>query len=199
VAQNGHLPKSSLRPIAGGGSLEPKAAAAWNAMAARIYKQTGHKIAPNGPDSSYRSYSRQVYWRNWWCARGLCGNAAIPGTSNHGLGLAVDTDDAALVNQYGAQFGWQKRWSDAAHEWWHFRYASGHYSGPDPGPNYKGAKPKWWKKSGKRLAAARARRRAKRQRRREAKHPKRRAALHREIQKLSAKIKRIIRRRKKAG
>jgi hypothetical protein len=138
---NGRLPDSALRPIAGGGRLEPKAAAAWNAMAAHIYKVRGIKIAPNGPDSSYRSYERQVWWRNYWCSQGKCENAAVPGTSNHGWGLAVDTDDHALVNQYGAPFGWQKAWSDAPSEAWHFRYQAGHYSGKDPGPDYQATHP----------------------------------------------------------
>lgn len=142
MATNGNLSSSSLRPIAGGGQLEPRAAAAWNAMAAYIYDKTGYKIAPNGPDSSYRSYNRQVYWRNYWCSRGACGNAAVPGTSNHGWGLAVDTDDHALVNEYGAEFGWQKAWSDAAHEPWHFKYASGHYNGENPGPDYNATDPR---------------------------------------------------------
>lgn len=146
---NGRLPDSALSPIAGGGRLEHKAAAAWNALAAHIYAKTGHKIAPNGPDSSYRTYDRQVYWRNYWCGRGLCGNAAVPGTSNHGWGLAVDTDDAALINKYGAPFGWQKKWSDAAHEWWHFKYAPGHYSGDDPGPDYRATDPVVEKLKGK--------------------------------------------------
>jgi hypothetical protein len=33
---------------------------------------------------------------------------------------------AALINQYGAEYGWQKRWSDAPSEWWHFKYAPEH-------------------------------------------------------------------------
>jgi len=28
-----------------------------------------------------------------------------------------------MINRYGAEFGWQKRWSDAPSEWWHFKYA----------------------------------------------------------------------------
>ena len=67
---NGQIPLSALKPIAGGGYLEANAAAAWNAMAAHIYKETGVRIAPAGPDSSYRPYARQVYWRNYWCASG---------------------------------------------------------------------------------------------------------------------------------
>lgn len=110
---NGAIPQSALRPVAGGGYLAPEAAAAWNALAAHVYRELGVKIAPNGPDSTYRSLARQQYWRDYWCSRGLCGNAAIVGTSNHGLGLAVDTDDHYLLERYGAPFGYQKAWSDA--------------------------------------------------------------------------------------
>lgn len=141
MATNGRLPAPALSPIAGGGKLEHKAAAGWNAMAAHIFKKTGTKIAPKGPDSSYRTYNRQVYWRNYWCGQGACENAAIPGTSNHGWGLAVDTNHSTLINQYGAQFGWQKAWSDASWEPWHFRYAPGHYSGKNPGLDYKDTDP----------------------------------------------------------
>jgi hypothetical protein len=64
------------------------------------------------------------FWRLFQSGRGAL--AARPGTSNHGLGVAVDvptTRMAQLINQYGAEFGWQKRWSDAPSEWWHFKYA----------------------------------------------------------------------------
>lgn len=194
---NGAFPDSALRPVAGGGKLVPTAAAAWNAMAAHIYKTEGIKIAPNGPDSTYRSYARQVYWRDYWCSRGLCGNAAVPSTSNHGLGLAVDTDDHYLLERYGAPFGWQKAWSDAPAEVWHYRYSAGHYSGGDPGPDYKAKPPRWYKRLGKRIEQLRKRRQSKRARRRHGDPTaKRRAQLHRQIQRLGNLIDRLLRRRK---
>ena len=122
MATNGRLPDSMLAPVAGG-RLRKDAAARWNAMNLARRRQGKSTVMPNGADSTYRTFSRQVFWRNWWCARGACGNAAIPGTSNHGLGLAVDTNGAAAVNESGAPFGWQKRWSDAPHEFWHFKWA----------------------------------------------------------------------------
>ena len=199
MASNGNLPASDLRPVAGGGSLAPPAAAAWNALAAHIYRELGVKIAPNGPDSTYRPYARQVYWRNYWCGRGLCGNAAIPGSSNHGWGLAVDTDDHDLVNRYGAPYGWQKAWSDAPSEPWHFRYEPGHYNGDDPGPDYRGKPPKWYRRLGNRIEQARKRRQSKRRRRRHGDPTAtRRAQLHRQIQRLGRLIRRLVRRRKKA-
>lgn len=134
---NGQLPSSALSPIAGGGQLEHRAAAAWNAMAAHIFKATGVRIAVTGPDSSYRTLDRQRYYYALYLS-GRGNLAAVPGTSNHGWGLAVDVPPYVqpLIARYGAPFGWQKQWSDAPSEPWHFRYASGHYGGPDPGIDY---------------------------------------------------------------
>lgn len=194
---NGAIPLSVLCPVAGGGYLAPIAAAAWNALAAHIYEARGVKIAPNGPDSTYRTLARQQYWRDYWCSRGLCGNAAIPGTSNHGLGLAVDTDDSALVNAYGAPYGWQKAWSDAPAESWHIRYTPGHYSGPDPGPGYTAAPPAWYRRLGEQIKQARERRQSKKRRRKFGDPTaKRRALLHRQIQRLGDQIKKWVRRRR---
>lgn len=130
---NGRLPKSALSPIPGG-FLEHNAARSWNAMYLHILQETGEKIQVNGADSSYRILSRQVFWRNHWCSLGKCGNAARPGTSNHGLGLAVDVPvrTRQLIDKYGARFGWAKRWSDAAHEPWHLKYRPGVWDGKLP-------------------------------------------------------------------
>jgi hypothetical protein len=51
--------------------------------------------APQPPsvESCYRSYAGQVWWRNYYCSVGQCGLAAVPGTSRHGLGRAVDFQD----------------------------------------------------------------------------------------------------------
>jgi LAS superfamily LD-carboxypeptidase LdcB len=44
-------------------------------------------------ESCYRTYDMQVWWRNYYCSIGKCGNAAMPGTSKHGFGHAVDFQD----------------------------------------------------------------------------------------------------------
>ena len=85
---------------------------------------------PGGDDSSYRTFARQVFWRRWWTSQGKPGNAAVPGRSNHGEGIAVDvpaTRHQNTINAIGAAYGWQKRWSDAAHEPWHFKWRAGDY------------------------------------------------------------------------
>ena len=42
------------------------------------------------PRECYRTYAQQVAERNYWCSLGLCQFAAVPGTSVHGWGKAVD-------------------------------------------------------------------------------------------------------------
>ncbi len=75
---NGFLPLSALCPLSVGGGhrLRADAAAAFNRMAA------AHALCVN---DSYRSYAEQVdvYQRK-------PALAAVPGTSNHGWGVAVD-------------------------------------------------------------------------------------------------------------
>lgn len=195
MAENGRLPASSLRPIAGEGQLAAAAAAAWNALAQRVYRETGVKIASNGSLSTYRTYQQQVYMKGVYGS-----NAATPGTSNHGWGLAVDTDDHEIVNRYGAPYGWQKAWSDASWEPWHFRHrpdlASWH--GKDPGPDYGPTRPPWWKRVGKQIQAARTRRLSKKRRRKQTENPDRKAQLHHQIQRLRNLIDRLLDRRRDA-
>jgi hypothetical protein len=44
-------------------------------------------------ESCYRSFEIQQWWRDWYCWIGNCGLAAVPGTSVHGWGRAVDFED----------------------------------------------------------------------------------------------------------
>jgi hypothetical protein len=93
-------------------------------------------ILPNGSYSSYRDYAGQVLMRRMWCGRGRCGNAAIPGTSNHGLGIAVDANNPGGLQASGPPFGWDKRTSDAPWEPWHFRWnGRGSTAGGSPAIN----------------------------------------------------------------
>jgi D-alanyl-D-alanine carboxypeptidase len=124
VASNGQLPASMLRGIPGG-RLEAGAAASWLRLRAHIGAKHGVWICPTSSRTAYRTYGEQMYfWRLYLSGRGAL--AARPGTSNHGWGTTVDVPSmrmAQLINQEGAEFGWQKRWSDAPSEWWHFKYA----------------------------------------------------------------------------
>jgi hypothetical protein len=65
------------------------------------------------PAECYRDYAGQVAAREMWCQRGACHMAAVPGTSNHGWGKAVDfagmTFDSASyhwLKAHASWFGW---------------------------------------------------------------------------------------------
>jgi hypothetical protein len=131
---NGQLDPSTLAPIyhpTFNLVLRRDAAASWNAMRSYI-RARGTDIYPAGRISAYRSYAEQVE------AKRLYGsNAATPGTSNHGWGLAVDLATPAMrhaLDQYGESFGWAKKWSDASWEWWHIKYREGVWSGSSSAP-----------------------------------------------------------------
>lgn len=130
---NGRAPASALAAIPGG-HLRKDAALRWNAMCFYL-RAHGRPIPfPNGTMSSYRTFAQQVFLRNQWCARGACQNAAIPGNSNHGWGIAVDTNQSAICDSV-PQFGFHKRFSDAPWEFWHRKWGGfGPITGGAPGP-----------------------------------------------------------------
>jgi lysozyme len=148
AARNGQLPSSQLATIVKAGSctkLRVDAAAAYNTLQLRA----GRRLSVNGCSSAYRKVGRtsdfrrgvfgtQWFFRGQWCSVGKCVNAAVPGTSNHGLGIAVDVPPhvRAIVDRLGRRYGWCKCWSDAPHESWHLRWRAGVWrQRPDPGPS----------------------------------------------------------------
>jgi murein L,D-transpeptidase YcbB/YkuD len=101
----------------------------------------GSHPMPNGPLSSYRTYGGQVLLRNQWCARGKCANAAVPGSSNHGWGRAVDTNNLAQAYRNGGTCGIRPP-SDAPWESWHCLIRLEGSTGPAaPRTIKKGARP----------------------------------------------------------
>ena len=145
MAENGKLPASDLAPIAQG-QLRKDCAAGWNAMNVEA-RSKGLEIVPTGSKSSYRTYAQQQELYQAYL-NGTGNLAAVPGTSNHGWGTAVDVATQAMrsmIDSIGAKYGYSKSWSDAPSEWWHIVYQSGHYSGKDPGPKgeTKPAPPKY--------------------------------------------------------
>lgn len=94
-------------------SLHPKAELAWRCLAALAWGELGVHLTVTSPADAYRSYVwqeavfRQRYrtpfdpelcdtkdarsWNGvtWWKLKGVAA-VAVPGTSNHGWGLAVD-------------------------------------------------------------------------------------------------------------
>ncbi len=120
--RNGYIPSSWLKPLPGrnAGLLKGYAYAYW-AMHYRSLKVTGVGlgIVDGTVGRTYRSYARQVQAKRIYGS-----NAATPGSSNHGLGRAVDLMTAAqrrAIDKVGVPYGWAKRTSDASWEWWHLR------------------------------------------------------------------------------
>ncbi len=129
---NGELPVSALCPLWGapGQMLRADSAAAFNRMS-KAYSQVFG--VPLCVTSSYRTYQRQVELY----ATMPAGYAAVPGTSNHGWGLAVDLCGGIQVDGSGehqwllnhaAAFGWfHPAWAlpggPGPHEPWHWEFS----------------------------------------------------------------------------
>jgi cell wall-associated NlpC family hydrolase len=128
---NGLIPPSAMCELGvSGHRLRCDAAAAWRAMAAAFAADLG---TPMCLTDSYRSYAAQV--RLYGQKPAL---AAVPGTSDHGWGLAVDlcggiesfsTHEYAWMLAHAGRFGWlHPEWADPGNgreEPWHWEYASG--------------------------------------------------------------------------
>lgn len=156
--QNGKLPSSLLVEVGLRGRLHELAARAWNALRAEGATKGWHLTYTFG--GCYRTYDEQrtlftqryqmvpiagrptkVWEGVVWYQKPATAMAAVPGTSNHGLGLAVDAaldndptdgvgpDDASSIGpamawfhdaalRYGFSF-------EAQSEPWHIRYVAG--------------------------------------------------------------------------
>jgi cell wall-associated NlpC family hydrolase len=126
---NGLIPPSALCPLGvAGHALRCDAAAAWRAMSAAFAEAFGEPVCIT---DSYRTYAGQV--RLYGEKPAL---AAVPGTSNHGWGLAVDlcggierfgTAQYAWMVANAGRFGWlHPTWADPGNgreEPWHWEYA----------------------------------------------------------------------------
>jgi D-alanyl-D-alanine carboxypeptidase len=128
---NGRLPASALCPLyaAPGESLSRDASLAFNAMSNAYQRESGSALCVT---DGYRSYAEQVAVK---LARPKL--AASPGTSQHGLGLAVDlcggvqsfANPAHLWMQRNAPlYGWfHPAWAEPTGglpEPWHWEFAS---------------------------------------------------------------------------
>lgn len=132
---NGRASRSSLARItvAANGQqayLRKDAARAFMAMNAESVRRYGVTLRVTSARTAYRPLADQWYfWNLYRSGRGAL--AAYPGTSNHGLGIAVDLASPQMrriVDAIGAKYGWSKSWSDAPSEWWHIRWRPGNYS-----------------------------------------------------------------------
>jgi len=129
---NGQLPMSALCPLwdAPGMMLQAGASAAFNRMSQAFAQAFGEPLCVT---SSYRTYARQVELY----ATMPAGYAAVPGTSNHGWGLAVDLCGGIQVDyspehewlmNHAAEFSWfHPSWAlpggPGPHEPWHWEFA----------------------------------------------------------------------------
>lgn len=156
-AKNGHLPSGLLREIGPAGHLHVNAARAFEALSAAAIDQGFHLTCTYG--GTYRSFqaqrdlfqsrytttfdpaentsddSRTWEGRRWFKLRGVAA-VATPGTSDHGLGLAVDLalgqtpssdgpiDPAILA--WLTENAWRYGWAwESESEPWHIRYVDG--------------------------------------------------------------------------
>jgi hypothetical protein len=86
---NGELPASALVTITPSCQIWAPAAPDLTSMIAAA-KSDGVNLSP---ESCYRTYAQQITEREYWCGLGMCQFAAVPGTSVHGWGKAVDFAD----------------------------------------------------------------------------------------------------------
>jgi len=139
MSENGKLSRSELSRIYHPNYkvyLEHESAAAWNTL--RIWSKRWLKIDlyPTGENSAYRTYEMQEYYWNLY-QLGQGNLAAVPGTSNHGWGRAIDLATTAMktiLDRFGSRVGWEK--IEAFSEWWHYNYTGG-FTRPNPGISVK--------------------------------------------------------------
>lgn len=158
LSKNGQLKASELAPITGGGLLRSDAAASWNLMVEAAAKD-GITLRHNGayrPETIQVSLFKTNYTpiangsndvRLWdsngngskerWYRRPNKPSTAIPGTSNHGWGTAIDVANAfyaygaapskivSWLNRNAKKFGWVRpSWAFTQRDWepWHWEY-----------------------------------------------------------------------------
>ena len=121
---NGKIPVSALCPLFGapGESLRPGAAAAFNAMSIAYQKDTGSPICVT---DSYRSYAEQISVKE---VKGKW--AATPGTSEHGMGRAVDL--CGGINSFGTPAHLWMKQNAPLYGWFHPDWAEQSGSLPEP-------------------------------------------------------------------
>jgi D-alanyl-D-alanine dipeptidase len=121
AAGNGQLPDTMLSPIGEGHRLAKPAAGAFLRMQAAASKE-GVTI---GLTDSYRTYDEQVDVAARTGIYGQGGWAAVPGTSNHGWGFALDLDLDDSAQAWMRDNGWKYGYyEDVPNEPWHWTYRS---------------------------------------------------------------------------
>lgn len=132
-------------------TLRKDAAASWNRARKDVKKRTGYTLGLRGWNRTLAEQQRFFFQRyipqtfggkdaRWYRGRRYVrvrgAAAAIPGTSNHGWGLAVDVDNYGGVGQFNnprrlktfailAQHGWSDTEGRSIREPWHLVYVPG--------------------------------------------------------------------------
>lgn len=146
--ENGKVPTKLMHRVFGG-YMHKLAAQAFYCMALEAKKANIH-LKPSSRGDMYRSYeaqervflaryqlrknkspiTRQWKGKTWYLKSGVA-PVAVPGTSNHGWGLAIDIAGASgptlewlLQNAHKYGFTWEVADGPGA-EAWHIRYVSG--------------------------------------------------------------------------
>jgi rare lipoprotein A len=126
TGENGRLSESVLKSVGPGGCRggcrlwKPAAEAYLQMKAAAAKDKINFQL-----ESAYRSYEHQKELYDAY-KRGTGNLAAAPGTSDHGLGKAIDLYPTAAqdwVRAKGRQYGWY--WPPETGEPWHFVYVGG--------------------------------------------------------------------------
>ena len=116
---NGRIPDAALAAIGGGHKLTATAAKAFIQMRADA-QRSGVKI---GVNDSYRSYDDQVQMAKEKGLYSQGGLAAKPGTSDHGLGIALDLQLDAKSQQWMKQNAKKYGFiNNVPGESWHWTY-----------------------------------------------------------------------------
>jgi LAS superfamily LD-carboxypeptidase LdcB len=102
-----------------------------------LLPETKSYLPPGSPEpprneSCYRSYELQQWWRVYYCSINQCAFAAVPGTSRHGWGRAVDFEDQLGKLTFDSPgYAWLKAHA-AAYGFVHPAWAEPGGSSPEP-------------------------------------------------------------------
>ena len=165
--ESGKIPDNLLRNVKGG-KLHWRAADAWDAMVAAA-ESDGVELKPVSAGDTYRSYdsqktaflqryvtspiegtsTRTFEGKTWYLKKGMA-KLAVPGTSQHNWGIAVDVHTAAEPKRLNWLIGNVRKfgfsWEVVPEEPWHLRYTEG--------DNVPDAVKEWLTKNGKEVVAA---------------------------------------------
>lgn len=87
---NGQVPRSVMKQFRNTGKFGLPQFIDQLEAAFQEASRAGITLSVASGQDIFRDIVGQRYWRTYWTNQGKPGNAAVPGTSNHGLGIAAD-------------------------------------------------------------------------------------------------------------